>query len=275
MPPIPHDPQGLHALLWASQSIFAARVDDAGRIVAANAALERAGGRPLAGEPVTVIVAEPQRPALAAFVEEATDHWTALTVGLWHGGPATAQDRILHARRAGAEVLLVAEPEDAERDRLVEQVLRLNDDLIAGHRELGRRQREIARAQAGAEEAHDRLRRLEAVVLTGFMSGTTDQALRRLLVLARDALGAERAAALLVEDDGRSLRVRAAINMDIVGDVTPFGTGVSGVIAESGLGQVFDDVAVVEGSPRSTGASADLWRASRCGSTGRSSVCCT
>jgi serine phosphatase RsbU (regulator of sigma subunit) len=147
-----------------------------------------------------------------------------------------------------SEVLVVAEPHGAERDRLVEQVLRLNDDLIASQRDLGRRQRQVARAQAGAEEAERRLRRLEAVMLAGFTASSLDVALERLLVLARDALGADRAAALLVEDaEHRRLRVRAALDMDIVGEVTTFGTGVSGTIASANRGMVFDDIAEAEG----------------------------
>jgi sigma-B regulation protein RsbU (phosphoserine phosphatase) len=99
-----------------------------------------------------------------------------------------------------------------------------------------------------AEAAEQRLKRLEAVVLAGFTATSLDVALERLLVLARDALGGERAAVLLVEDeDQRSLRVRAALDMDIVGDVTPIGTGVSGAIAAGGRGLVFDDIAAAEG----------------------------
>jgi sigma-B regulation protein RsbU (phosphoserine phosphatase) len=128
----------------------------------------------------------------------------------------------------------------AERDQLVEQVLRLNDDLIASRRE-------VSEARHGAEEAELRLRRLEAVMLTGFTSHSLDGALERLLVLARDALGGARAAVLLVDDEGRTLRVRAALDMDIVGDVTAFGRGVSGSIAAAGRGMVFDDIAAVDG----------------------------
>jgi sigma-B regulation protein RsbU (phosphoserine phosphatase) len=99
-----------------------------------------------------------------------------------------------------------------------------------------------------AEEAEQRLRRLEAVVLAGFTATSLDVALHRLLGLARDALGGERAAVLLIEDDDHHvLRVRAALNMDIVGDVTPIGVGVSGAIAGGGRGLIFDDIAAADG----------------------------
>ncbi|HEU4974634.1 MAG TPA: GAF domain-containing SpoIIE family protein phosphatase [Baekduia sp.] len=235
-------------LLWRSRTLYVARVDGDGAIAAANHALETAAGRPLGGEPVTGLVADPQRPALRRHLEAAGEQWEHLTLGFWQGGSAAAEDRVVHVRRTAAgNVLLVAEPDAGERDRLVEQVLRLNDDLIESQRDLSRRQRDVARAQAGAQAAEQRLRRLEAVVLAGFTSHSLDVALERLLVLARDALGGERAAAVLVEDVGRTLRVRAAIDMDIVGDVTPFGTGVSGTIAATARGMVADDIAAVPG----------------------------
>jgi phosphoserine phosphatase RsbU/P len=245
----PFDGPALEALLWASRTLYAARVDGDGVVAAANPALIAAAGDDLAGQRLDTLVAAPQRPALAAHLAGASDDaWACRTIGFWQGGNTSAEDRLVHVRRAGGEVLVVAEPHGAERDRLVEQVLRLNDDLIASQRDLGRRQREVARAQAGAEEAGARLRRLEAVTLAGFSATTLDVALDRMLVLAREALGGERAAVLLVEDgDPHVLRVRAALDMDIQGDLAPVGTGISGLIAAQGRGMVVDDIAAADG----------------------------
>ncbi|HWI72211.1 MAG TPA: GAF domain-containing SpoIIE family protein phosphatase [Baekduia sp.] len=233
--------QVLDDLLWTSRTLYAARVDRDGTILAANPALEAAAGRgDLRGETLGALVAAPQRPALAAHLAAAGAAWSSETIGFSPGG--TAADRLVHVRAGdGGEVLVVAEPPGDDRDRLAEQVLRLNDDLLA-------RRREVVRAQAGAEEAELRLRRLEAVTLAGFAASSLDVALDRVLGLARDALGGERAAVLLAEDgDHRRLRVRAALAMDIVGDVAPVGTGVSGAIAAAGRGMVFDDIAAVDG----------------------------
>jgi sigma-B regulation protein RsbU (phosphoserine phosphatase) len=241
----------LEALLWASRTLYAARVDRDGLVRDANPALEDAAGAALVGERFDAVVAAPQRPALAAHLTSApADSWACMTIGFWQGGSTAAEDRLVHARAIGddGEVLVVAEPHGDERDRLVDQVLRLNDDLIASQRDLGRRQREVARAQAGAEEAGARLRRLEAITLAGFTATTLNTALDRMLVLAREALGGDRAAVLLLdEDDRRRLRVRAALGMDIVGDYARLGTGVSGLIAATGHGIVFDDISRVEG----------------------------
>ncbi|HET6506894.1 MAG TPA: GAF domain-containing SpoIIE family protein phosphatase [Baekduia sp.] len=245
------DQEVLRALLWASRTLYAARVDRDGVVRDANPALEAAAGGALAGERFDAVVAAPQRPALATHLASApADAWARLTIGFWQGGSTAAEDRLVHVRAmADGEVLVVAEPHGDERDRLVEQVLRLNDDLIASQRDLGRRQREVTRAQAGAEEAGQRLRRLEAITLAGFTATSLDVALERMLVLAREALGGERAAVLLSDDDDRRrLRVRAALGMEgLVGDYAHMGTGVSGLIASAGRGMVFDDISLVDG----------------------------
>jgi sigma-B regulation protein RsbU (phosphoserine phosphatase) len=241
--------RALDALLFASRTLYAARVDRAGTVLAANPALNDAVGGELRGESLDTVVAAPQRPVLHRRLQEAGLAWETFQIGFWQGGAAAAEDRLVHVREVGAdELLVVAEPHAAERDRLVEQVLALNDDLIASQRALGRRQREVTRAQAGTEEAEGRLRRLEAVVLAGFTAVSLDVALERLLVLAREALAGERAAVLLLDpDDHRLLRVRAALDMDVLGDLATWGTGVSGSIAAAGRGMVFDDIAQAEG----------------------------
>jgi phosphoserine phosphatase RsbU/P len=246
------DGSALEALLWASRTLYAARVDRDGVVLEANAALEAAAGGALAGERFDAVIAAPQRPTLAAHLANApADAWAPMTIGFWQGGTTAAEDRLLHVRAIGrdGEVLVVAEPHGDERDRLVDQVLQLNDDLIASQRDLGRRQREVTRAQAGAEEAGRRLRRLEAITLAGFAATSLDVALERMLELAREALDGERAAILLLDDDDRRrLRVRAALGMDgLVGDLAPMGTGVSGLIATGGRGLVFDDISLVDG----------------------------
>jgi hypothetical protein len=242
------DQRVLDDLLWASRTLYAARVDRDGTILAANPALEAAGRGALRGAALGTLVAAPQRPALAAHLAAAGAAWSCQTIGFWQGGVAAAEDRLVHVRASGDVLLVVAEPHGEERDRLVEQVLRLNDDLVASQRDLGRRQRDVTRAQASAEATGQRLRRLEAITLAGFTATSLDVALERMLALASEALGGERAAVLLADDrDQRRLRVRAALAMDIVGDVAQVGTGVSGAIAAAGRGMIFDDIAAVDG----------------------------
>ncbi|HEV7753807.1 MAG TPA: GAF domain-containing SpoIIE family protein phosphatase [Baekduia sp.] len=243
-----NDLRPLEALLQASRTLYGARVDREGRIVEANPALAAAAGTAdLRGEPLAGLVSETQRPALAAHLAGAGPEWSALTLGFRAAGSATVEDRVVHVRDTGHGTLLVAESAVGDGHRLVGQVLALNEDLIASRRDLARRRCEAARAREDAEEAERRLHRLEAVMLTGFTAQSLDAALERLLVLARDALGGSRAAILLVDDEDRTLRVRAALGMDVVGELTPIGPGVSGAIAAAGRGLVFDDIAAVPG----------------------------
>ncbi|MBI5106631.1 MAG: SpoIIE family protein phosphatase, partial [Solirubrobacterales bacterium] len=152
---------------------------------------------------------------------------------------------VVHLRRDGDEVLLVAEPDAGRRDRLVEQVLRLNDDLIRSQRDLGRRQREVTRAQGAAEDAGRRVAQLEAVALAGFTTRSLDEALQRLLDLARAALASERAAVLLLEEGGRTLTTRAALGMDDTAFMTiGLGEGLAARVTGPGQrGLVIDDIA--------------------------------
>jgi phosphoserine phosphatase RsbU/P len=149
----PDDQEVLDALLWASRTLYAARLDRDGLVLAANPALHTAAGSTdLRGERLDTLIAAPERPVLAAHLEAATGTWSSRAISFWQeGGDAAAEDRLVHVRRDDAGALLVvAEPHGEERDRLVEQVLHLNDDLIVSQRDLGRRRREVTRAQADA-----------------------------------------------------------------------------------------------------------------------------
>jgi hypothetical protein len=200
----------LRELLWASETLYAAVLGPDGAIAEANAALARAAGRDMAGERFTTLLAGPQSGAFDAALDRAGHGWTTLTVGFHDPDGGPAEDRRVHLHRAGAEALVVAEPAVGERDRLVEQVLALNDDLIGSQRALGRRQRELEQARAAAEAALARVRALEAITLAGVSTASLDDVLKTLLGVAREVLGSDRAAALLLEDDG-ALVVRAAV----------------------------------------------------------------
>src|SRR4051794_35600792 len=150
MTPPPADLTALAELLDRSATLFAATVDADGVITWANPALDAWAGHELAGQPAVELVAAPQRPAFAGALEAASGAWSVLTLGFHDGSPRPAEDRQVLLRREGDSVQVVAEPAVAEHDRLVEQVLELNEDLITAQRSLSRRQRELERAQAEA-----------------------------------------------------------------------------------------------------------------------------
>ncbi|WP_205699426.1 SpoIIE family protein phosphatase [Conexibacter sp. SYSU D00693] len=197
----------LRDLLWETGAVLAAEVDDQGTVMAASPAFEAWAGRELQGAPLADVLAGPQRPALEAALREAGTGWTRLTVGLLDGGATQAEDHRLHVTRAGQGALLVvAEPAAGERDALVEQVLALNDDLIAAQRAGHRRERDLQRAQADARVAADRVRQLEGIVLAGLSAPDLDGVIDALLDVARRVLGVEEAAVLLRSEEGGPLR---------------------------------------------------------------------
>jgi len=206
----PADPTAaLRALLWASDGLQAAELERDGTIAAVNDALRRERpGEPLEGTTATDLLARGQRPALLKAVAAAGPEWTALTLTFLDRAGQATEDRAVRLLGTGDRVLLVAEPARAGRENLVEQVLALNEELVAAQRAVGRRQRELERSRAEAEAATERAARLEAITLTGL--SRPDDDLSELLELARAIVGSDGATLTLLEDDGRAPRVRAA-----------------------------------------------------------------
>ena len=111
---------------------------------------------------------------------------------------------------------------------------------------------EEQRARQAAERANERLRTLEAVAQVGLASQTLDQLLDDLLPLVRDLFGADRATLLVVREEQPELTLRAAVGLedDIVGKLNiPFGSGIAGRIAATGLPLLVEDVSAA--SPES------------------------
>ncbi len=216
----------LRALLWASEALGAAELAADGVILAANPGLRRGPGGPaLEGTPVTDLLAAGQRPALLAAIAAATeDEWTVLTLTFLGAGGEATEDRAVRLLRTGGSVLMVAEPARADRDDLVEQVMDLNDELVAAQRSLGRRQREAERSRADAQAATRRAAQLEAITLTGLTR--PDAALTDLLDIARTILASDHATISLVDEDGPSLRVRASTAPQ-TGAASPFAEAVA------------------------------------------------
>ncbi|MEA2124632.1 MAG: hypothetical protein QOI80_1414 [Solirubrobacteraceae bacterium] len=118
-------PAELLDLLWVSETLFAARLDADGVVLAANPALQQWAGGSVTG----MAVAELAHPGLAAAVADAGDTWTRLATTFETTGLRPAEDRTVLLRRHGDEVLLVAE---VARDRLIERVRRLEAITLQG-----------------------------------------------------------------------------------------------------------------------------------------------
>jgi serine phosphatase RsbU (regulator of sigma subunit) len=127
-----------------SATLLAARIAPDGTITEANAALARVLGDRPEGRPAAELVSPPQRGALERLLASAPAEGI-LALALGQGDGAT--DYRVRVATDGDATLLVAEAPVAEAERLLDQVLALNHDLIEARRALetaARRDREIA-----------------------------------------------------------------------------------------------------------------------------------
>jgi serine phosphatase RsbU (regulator of sigma subunit) len=108
-----------------------------------------------------------------------------------------------------------------------------------------RAQREERQARAAAEEAGDRLRKLQAVSDAANAATGLDDVLANVLPLVRAAVRADGTSFLMLTEDRRELRVQAAEGVEEEMEeptVVPFGAGASGRIAATGRPLVIDQL---------------------------------
>lgn len=225
---------------WQSEVVYAAELDGEGCIVCVNAALAQATGGSLDGVPFRELLASEQRAAFDRRLGETGETWDRAMFSFGGGvGVENAADRSTWLRRlpdGHAEV--IAEPAWAEHDRLVGQVLQLNDDLIAAQRTAARRQRELERAQDQAAASTDRIRQLEAILVAGLTPRDFDDVLVSLMRTAQGLLPGDHADLLLLDEVGARLVVRASAGRVTAAEPqrrpVSVGDGVLGQIAAEG-----------------------------------------
>lgn len=196
-------------LLWDSDSVLAARLRPDGTVLEANAALLAWAGFPLMGAAVGTLIPSAQREVLEAALATLGSEIVRIGLSFSAPDPQPAQDRIVRLLRTGGEVLLTAEPAGAEGERLVAQVLELNNDLIGTQRSLNRRGHELERAQKEAATAADRVRRLEAITLSAFEHTDVPSLLDALVAVTAEVVGGVGASVSVRDERGRRFRVAA------------------------------------------------------------------
>jgi signal transduction histidine kinase len=133
-----------------------AELDADAVIVAANEALERLAGRPLAGTRAEELFVAAQRPAFARALAETGEAWLERTLGLAADERGILIDFAVSLRRLPHGWLLVAEPAEMTIREVNERLLGLND-------ELARAQRQIHRQNAELSRQNDALRELDGL----------------------------------------------------------------------------------------------------------------
>ncbi len=200
---------GAHRLLWDADAVFAARLEPDGTVLEANPALASWAGFPLAGAFIGTLIPAGQRPVFEDALSRAGDEVVRLGLAFTAPAPQPAHDRVVRLLRVGSEILFTAEPAHAEGERLVAQVLELNNDLIEAQRRLNRRSRELERARTEAATAADRIRRLEAITLAAFEDPDLPSLLQAIVGVAAEVVGGEGASIALRDERRRSFRVVA------------------------------------------------------------------
>ncbi|MBD0330139.1 MAG: HAMP domain-containing histidine kinase [Thermoleophilia bacterium] len=131
-------------LLWRSDSVGVALLDDAARVVRASATFERIVRRRGVGASAADLVVVPQRDALLRLVHDAGADWATLRVAVGRDPEEAPTDVRAWVARASEGILLVLEPVGSDLATLNAELLALNDELTAMERELRRRGRELA-----------------------------------------------------------------------------------------------------------------------------------
>jgi sigma-B regulation protein RsbU (phosphoserine phosphatase) len=196
---------------WQSQVVFVAELDGHGTILRSNAALDAAGGFPLQGAPAAGIFSAEHRAIFERLLAELpTEGWSDARLSVLDAQRGSAEDRWVWIRRLpGERIELIAEPTWSDRERLLEQVLQLNDDLIATQRTSTRRQRDLEIAQGEAARSAGRVRQLEAILLAGLSGRSFEETLALLLSAAQSLLPGDRADILLIDETTGQLVHRA------------------------------------------------------------------
>ena len=132
-----------------------------------------------------------------------------------------------------------------------EEISALNADLSEAHRQLGRERARLARAlaaegeaRAAAETSKKAISVLEGIGEVALLRIELDALLNDVLARLREGLGVDIAVVLLLEDDGRTLRVRAAQGLPDAAwsETVTVGSGVAGRVAAARQAIVAEDL---------------------------------
>ena len=151
----------------------------------------------------------------------------------------------------GQSLWLFEQPAELSDARFYEEIADLNADLSEAHRALGRERARLARALAAegearvaAEASRKAMAVLEGISEVALVRADLDTLLADVLTRLREGLRADVAVVLLLEDDGRTLRVRAAQGLPEAAwaQTTPVGAGLAGRVAAGRQAVIAEDL---------------------------------
>jgi signal transduction histidine kinase len=223
-----------------------------GVVRGSNGRVESRGGRTVIGRPLADLLEAGSRDKLRAGAPAPGDPPRRLELTFDEG--STYELRTFVAVREagdGQSLWLFEQPSELGDAQFYEEIAALNADLSEAHRELGRERARLARAleaeaeaRVAAEASRGAMAVLEGISEVALVRADVDTLLADVLERLRLGLRAEVALVLLLEDDGRTLRVRAAQGLPDAAwaPTTLVGSGVAGRVAAARQAVVVEDV---------------------------------
>jgi signal transduction histidine kinase len=223
-----------------------------GTIRESNGRIEERLGRPVIGRPLTELLEQGSHEKVAPALH-ATDGARRIELAFDEG--PTYNLRTFLAVRDADGAWLLEQPSDLSEARFYEEISALNTELNEAHRELGRERSRLkqalaaeAAARATAEASRRTLGLLDAISEVAHGQSDLDSLLRGVLIKLREGLGVELAVVLLLDEDGRTLRLRAAQGLPEVAwtPTVQVGSGLAGRVAASRQTVVAEDLKAVD-----------------------------
>jgi signal transduction histidine kinase len=214
-----------------------------GVVRASNGRTEEWMARAVVGRPLSEMLEEGSRGKLEATAPAPGEPPRRVELAFDEGDTYRLRTFVAVREPGGGRALwLFEQPAELSDSGVYEEIAALNSDLAEAHRQLGRERARLARALAAeaaaresAEAAGRAIAVLEGIGEAALVRPDLDALLAEVLARLRAGLRVEAAAALLLEDDGRTLTVRAAQGLPEAEwwSSVPVGSGLVGRVAAS------------------------------------------
>jgi signal transduction histidine kinase len=202
---------------------------------------ERAGG-PVVGRPLVDLLEDGSRAKARGAMPGPGDPPRRLELVFDEPGAYRLRTFIVVREGGDPHAWLFEQVTEQGDAQFYEEISALNADLSEAHRQLGRERARLARALAAegeargaAESSRNAIAALEAITELALVRIDLDALLDDVLSKLREGLGVDVAVVLLLEDDGRTLRLRAAQGLPAAdwSETVAIGSGLAGRVAAS------------------------------------------
>lgn len=219
-----------------------------GTIRESNGRTEERMGRAVIGRPLTELLETSSREKVAPAMRGSEG---PRRIELAFDEGSTYRLRTFLAVRDADGAWLLEQPSEMSEAPIYEEISALNAELNDTHRELGRERSRLkkalaaeAEARAAAEASRRTVALLDAIGEVALGQSDLDTLLRDVLLQLRDGLRVDFAVVLLLDEDGRTLSIRAAQGLPEIAwtPTVSVGVGLGGRVAASRQAMVAEDL---------------------------------